>query len=188
MIEDLSLVLPLRAVVFQTLLILISIALESVILQRVLNISPKTAIQYSAILNLLSTFVGWLCFFVIQSITLNFVQIQLIRYIFFDRFVSSTAFFDLQNGFYLFVSRMIIIIIDLIVELVGLDFLLNYISEEREEIKHLISNKKIEVAENKKSRYEKDRERKLNKIKFNATFWANLSSNFLIAILILAII
>ena len=124
MIKDLWLVLPLRAVVFQTLLLLISIAIESVVLQRLLNISRKTATEYSATLNLLSTFVGWLCFFVIEAITRRFLETQLIRYIFFDRFVSPNMFSDWQNNFYFFLIRIFIILIDLTVELIWLEFLL----------------------------------------------------------------
>lgn len=187
MIEDLWLVLPLRAVMFQSLLLLISIAIESVVLQRLLNISRKTATEYSAILNLLSTFVGWLCFFIIQSIPLFFLQRQLIRYIFFDRFVAPNTFADFQNGFYFLLTRLSIILLALTVELIGLDFLLNFIAEQYQEIKHLISIKETEATENKKSRFQKYRESNLNKIKFKAIFWANFSSNIFISALILTV-
>lgn len=187
MIKDLWLVLPLRAVVFQTLLLLISIAIESLVLQRILNISRKTATEYSATLNLLSTFVGWLCFFVIEAITRRFFETQLIRYIFFDRFVSPNIFSDWQNNFYFFLTRISIILIDLTVELIWLDFLLNFIAVQNQEINHLISSKEPEPTENKKTRYQKYREINLNKIKFRATFWANFSSNILISALILAL-
>ena len=188
MIEDLWLVLPLRAIVFQTLLLLISIAIESMIFQRLLNISRKTATAYSATLNLLSTFIGWLCFFVIQSILPRFLQTQLIRYIFFDRFVSANTFSVFQNSFYFLALGIVLIGLDFTVELMGLDFLLNFVVGENEEIKHLISNQQPEVTENKKSRYQKDRERKLNKIKFTAAFWANFSSHIFISALMIAMI
>ncbi|MBE9226800.1 hypothetical protein IQ264_15335 [Phormidium sp. LEGE 05292] len=187
MIEDLWLVLPLRAVVFQSLLLLISIAIESVVLQRILNISRKTATEYSAILNLLSTFICWLCFFLIQSIPLKTLQIQLIRYVFYARFISPNLFSDFQNGFYFLLARICIILIALIIELIGLDFLLNFIAAQELEIKHLISSKEPEATENKKSRFQKYRESQLNKIKFKATFWANFSSNIFISALILIV-
>ncbi|MFB2891407.1 filament integrity protein FraC [Aerosakkonemataceae cyanobacterium BLCC-F50] len=187
MVEDLWLVLPLRAVVFQTLLLLTSIAIESVVLQRLLNISRKTATEYSATLNLLSTFVGWLCFFVIEAITRRFLETQLIRYIFFDRFVSPNILSDLQNLLYFFAIRSFIILLDLTVELIGLDFLLNFFAEPTEEIKHLISSPEAKLTETKKNRYQKYREIKLNKIKFKAIFWANFSSSILITSLKLMI-
>ena len=187
MIEDLWLVLPLRAVMFQSLLLLISIAIESVVLQRILNISRKTATEYSAILNLLSTFVSWLCFFIIQSIPLKFLQRQLIRYVFYALFVSLDLFSDFQNGFYFLLTRICIILVALIVELIGLDFLLNFIAAQEQEIQHLISSKETEATENKKSRFQKYRESQLNKIKFKATFWSNFSSNIFISALILAV-
>lgn len=77
-------------------------------------------------------------------------------------------------------------VLDLTVELIGLDFLLNFLVEQDAEIEHLISSKETEETENKKSRYQRDRESKLNKIKFKATFWANFSSNIFISALIIA--
>lgn len=188
MIKDLWLVLPLRAIVFQTLLLLVSIAIESVVFQRILNISRKTATQYSAILNLLSTFISWLCFFVVQSITPGFLENQLIRYIFFDRFVSENPFSIFQNGFYFFIFRIFQMILDLTLELIGLDFLLNFVVEPTEEIQHLISSKEPEATEAKLNRLQIFRASRLNKVKFKATFWANFTSNFLISILIVSII
>lgn len=186
MLEDLWLVLPLRAVVFQALLLLITIAIESVIFQRLLNISPKTATAYSITLNLLSTFIGWLCFFVIEAITRGFLQTQIIRYIFFDRFVSPNTFSFLQNSFSFFGIRLFIMILDFTVELIGLDFILNFIIKQDEEIQHLVSSKQTESTENKKTRYQRNRETKLNKSKFLTVFWANFSSNLLISALIIA--
>lgn len=188
MIEDLWLVLPLRAIVFQTLLLLIAIAIESIALQRILNISRKTAIQYSAILNLLSTFIGWLCFFVVQSITPGFLANQLIRYIFFDRFVAANPLSIFQNGFYFLVFRIFLMALDLTIEIIGLDLLLNFVVEPTAEIKHLISSKEPEAIETKLSRLQKFQASNLNKLKFQATFWANFISNIFISILIVAII
>lgn len=187
MIKDLWLVLPLRAVVFQTLLLLISIAIESLVLQRLLNISRKTATEYSATLNLLSTFVGWLCFFVIEAITRRFLETQLIRYIFFDRFVSPNILSYLQNILYFFAIRSFIIVLDFTVELIGLDFLLNFFAEPNEKIKHLISSPEAKLTDTKNTRHQKYRGIKLNQSKFRAIFWANFSSSILISALILAL-
>lgn len=187
MIENLWFVLPLRAVVFQSLLLLISIAIESLVLQRLLNISRKTATEYSATLNLLSTFVGWLCFFVMEAITRRFLETQLIRYIFFAPFVSPNILSYLQNSLYFFAIRSFIILLDLTVELIGLDFLLNFFAEPNEEIKHLISSPESKLTGTKKNRHQKYREIKLNKSKFRSIFWANFSSGILISGLIIAL-
>jgi hypothetical protein len=77
--------LPLRAILFQLLFIVIAIAIESIVLQRYLGIGRKISIQYAATANLLSTIVGWLLFFVIQPWLPASLRTQLISYIFFDR-------------------------------------------------------------------------------------------------------
>lgn len=56
------LILPLRAFIFQTLLLLTSIAIEATIIHRQLNLSRLTSIQYATTLNLFSTVLGWIVF------------------------------------------------------------------------------------------------------------------------------
>lgn len=78
---------PLRAVVFQALFLLVAIAVESIVLQRQLKLAPRVGVQYAASINLLSTVVGWLMFFLL----FNFANLPgdlkptLISFIFFDR-------------------------------------------------------------------------------------------------------
>lgn len=91
-------VLPLRAIVYQSLFLLIAIAIEAWVLYRLLRTDPRQSIQYAASINLLCTIVGWLAFFLFFSLvsalpsdaTTRF-ETNLIDFIFFDRWSSETA-------------------------------------------------------------------------------------------------
>lgn len=79
-------VLPLRAILFQLMLLLITIAIEAVIYHRKLKLPRQTSVEYSTSLNLLSTVLGWIAFFLIQTQLSPSVRIQLISRIFFNSF------------------------------------------------------------------------------------------------------
>jgi hypothetical protein len=64
-------VLPFRAIVLQSLLLLVVIAIESAVLFRQMKtqgrqqITPKQSVQYAASMNLLSTVLGWFTIFAV---------------------------------------------------------------------------------------------------------------------------
>lgn len=60
-------VLPLRAFLSQILILWLAIAIESWFFQKSLMLSPKTSVEYTAVINLFSTCIGWLTFFVWES-------------------------------------------------------------------------------------------------------------------------
>jgi len=117
-------VLPLRAVMFQILFLLISIALESWFLRHILNLSPKRALEYSASLNIFSMIAVWLLFFTVKSILPDFLGQQLINYIFFNTFVPTKPFFDWLNNLYLILFRLWISFLHFGAEILALEFLL----------------------------------------------------------------
>ncbi len=77
-------VLPLRAILYQLLFIVLAIAVEALVLQKYLGIGRKSSIQYTSTANLLATVVGWFVFFVIEPWLPDAGRQQLINYIFFD--------------------------------------------------------------------------------------------------------
>ena len=79
-------ILPLRAIAFQALFLLMAIALEAVVLYQRLPYGYKTSVQYAATLNLLSTFLGWVVFFNLQTILPDDLRIQVISFLFFEQF------------------------------------------------------------------------------------------------------
>ena len=82
-----SSVFPFRMMLFQAMLLVVAIAVETPILQRSLQISPNLSVQYAAITNLLSTLSGWFVFFAVQPVLPPSVTRQLISFIFFDQFI-----------------------------------------------------------------------------------------------------
>ncbi len=79
-------VLPLRAIAFQGLFLLIAIALEAVILHQRLSLDIRTSVRYSTSMNLFSTFLGWMIFFITQPLLPEDLRIQLISFFFFEKF------------------------------------------------------------------------------------------------------
>jgi hypothetical protein len=79
-------VLPLRAIAFQGLFLLVAIALEAIVYFRQLGFDYKTSVRYAASVNLFSTSIGWLLFFNLQVFLPQPLKDQLISYFFFERF------------------------------------------------------------------------------------------------------
>jgi hypothetical protein len=79
-------VLPLRAIAFQGLFLLIAIALEAIVYFKQLDFDYKTSVRYAASVNLFSTSIGWLLFFNLQVLLPPPLKDQLISYFFFERF------------------------------------------------------------------------------------------------------
>lgn len=73
-------VFPFRTVLVQILTLFLAIAIESWFLQKLLKLGPKTSVEYTAILNLSCTCVGWLVFFGIESVLSKDLREQLIDY------------------------------------------------------------------------------------------------------------
>jgi len=113
-------VLPLRAVVFQFLFLLMAIAIEAVVFYRILNLDYKTSMQYSATVNLLSTVLGWLIFFNVQALLPEALRSQLISYIFFERFF---AMWTVSVAPILVVLSLAMFLGTFLVKLKGLEFL-----------------------------------------------------------------
>lgn len=78
-------VLPLRAVVLQSLFLLIAIAIEAAILHWELKLSYKRSMEYATSLNLLSVVMGWLVFFLVLPILDEGLEQALVGYVLFDR-------------------------------------------------------------------------------------------------------
>ncbi len=82
---DWSLMLvPVRVLVFQILLLLVVIALEAMVLQQKLGISERGSVQFSTVLNLFSTIVGWLVFLVVELVVPERWRLEIIDYVLFN--------------------------------------------------------------------------------------------------------
>jgi hypothetical protein len=76
-------VLPLRAVAFQILFLLVAIAIEGMILRSRLNLRRKESMEYAVAINLLSTILGWMLFFMVEPWLPEAIRQVLMEYIFF---------------------------------------------------------------------------------------------------------
>lgn len=76
-------ILPLRAIAFQLLFLFMAIAIEAAVLNERLNLGRKLSMQYSATVNLLSTVVGWMVFFGVESWLPSTARQILVEYVFF---------------------------------------------------------------------------------------------------------
>lgn len=81
-----SAVLPLRAVAFQSLLLLLAIALEAGLLRQRLGFGFQPSIRYAATLNLFTTCLGWLLFLGVEPLAPAPLRTQIISYVLFGRF------------------------------------------------------------------------------------------------------
>lgn len=84
-LEELG-VLPLRAVAFQSMLLLVAIVLEALILRQRLRLGYRPSIQYAATLNLLATSLGWLTFLGFEPLLPEPLRTQIMSYVLFNRF------------------------------------------------------------------------------------------------------
>lgn len=86
---DHAAVWPLRAIVFQCLLLLVAIALEAIVLRQRLRLGYQPSIQYAASLNLLTVVLGWIVFLGIEPLLSRVVQRQIISYVLFGHFYAN---------------------------------------------------------------------------------------------------
>jgi len=101
-------VVPFKAIAFQTLYLLVAIAIEGFILFRYLDINHKTAMRYAATINLLATFVGWIVFFITEAFSPPLFESEIISFVFFERFLFASASASL-SPFVIFVSFLMFI-------------------------------------------------------------------------------
>ena len=111
-----SIVLPLRAILFQLLFLFLAIAIESVVLQERLKLSRRISLEYSASINLLSTAVGWLFFFTLEPALPLAWKGPLISYVLFNARSTNTNTLLIMIGLFTFFGTFV-------VELQGLELL-----------------------------------------------------------------
>ncbi|WOD40020.1 filament integrity protein FraC [Nodosilinea sp. E11] len=79
-------IMPLRAIAFQSLLLMMAIVLEAMVLRQQLRLGYRTSMQYSATLNLLATSLGWIVFLALEALLPLSLRSQVISYVLFNRF------------------------------------------------------------------------------------------------------
>jgi hypothetical protein len=115
-------VLPLRAIAFQSLLLMVAITLEAAILRQRLRVGYQTSMQYAATLNLLATSLGWLIFLTLESLLPSDLRTQVISYVLFKRFYAN--FWDDKIPVLLVIAGIVCFFATFWVKLQGLNLLL----------------------------------------------------------------
>ncbi|MEA5618952.1 filament integrity protein fraC [Cronbergia sp. UHCC 0137] len=91
MSEELSIprLLPIGAILFATLFLFVAIPIEAYVLHRNLKFDKKTSIFYAISMNVFSSVIGWIIFFLSEPILPVNLKSELISYIFFNSFKRS---------------------------------------------------------------------------------------------------
>ena len=79
-------VFPIGGILFDFLFVLIAIPIEAYVLHSRLKFDKKTSIFYAISINLFSSVIGWLIFFISEPILPIRIKSELINYIFFNSF------------------------------------------------------------------------------------------------------
>lgn len=104
---------PLRAIVFQCLFLLVAVALEAAVLRQRLTLGYKVSVQYAASINLMTTSLGWVLFLALESLLPISLRAQIVSYVFFDRFfandwVDSIGIWLIVAGFFAFFATFFV--------------------------------------------------------------------------------
>ncbi|MGD1944633.1 MAG: filament integrity protein FraC [Leptolyngbyaceae cyanobacterium] len=83
---DQTAVLPLKGIIFQTLLLLVAIVLEAIVLRQRLRLGFQPSIRYAATINLLTVVLGWIVFLEAEQWLPIAVRTQIISYVMFGNF------------------------------------------------------------------------------------------------------
>jgi hypothetical protein len=87
MSDELSIpiIFPIGAIFFEILFLLTAIPLEAYVLNKWLKFDKRTSIFYAIALNVFSSVIGWIVFFVVEPILPINIKAELINYVFFNK-------------------------------------------------------------------------------------------------------
>ncbi len=122
---ELEPVLPLKAVVFQILFLLVAIALEAMVLRQQLRLGYKQSVRYAAAINLLTVVVGWFSFLAIESMLDEPLQAQVISYVLFDNLLNNEL--KSEMSWIILVSGLVAFFMTLVLKLKGLELIMKAI-------------------------------------------------------------
>lgn len=133
-------VFPIKTVLFQFLFLLITISIEGLILRRLLRLGRRTSIEYSASINLLTVFLGWLTFFFVLPFLPEPLRGVLISYIFFDRLIPAqiAPFYTL-----LVITAFAVFLAAYLIKFISLRLLQNLLGVPRNKVSSVIHTKTL---------------------------------------------
>ncbi|MFS0515169.1 filament integrity protein FraC [Nostoc sp. UIC 10607] len=84
-------IFPIGGILFDFLFVLIAIPIEAYVLHKRLKFDKKTSTFYAISINLFSSVIGWIIFFVTEPMLPIQVKSELINYMFFNNFKSANT-------------------------------------------------------------------------------------------------
>lgn len=115
-------ILPLRAIAFQVLFLMVAIAIESVLLQWRLRLTLHSSVKYAALVNLAAVVVGWMSFLVVEPLLPSDIQAQIISYVLFNRLLFRG--WNAQVGGLIFVAGLIAFFVTFFIKAKGLELIM----------------------------------------------------------------
>jgi hypothetical protein len=121
------LVLPLRMVVFQTLFLLMAIALEAIVLFQGLQVTPRKGVEYATAINFLAMVIGWVLFLNLQVILPESVRFPMMSFILFDYWSNDLLTLGI-------VTAIATFFLSFVIKALGLNFLQQFLGDRQPEI------------------------------------------------------
>lgn len=115
-------ILPLRAIVFQILFLIVAVAIEAGILRQRLRLGFQTSVQYAAVTNLAAVVVGWIAFLVIEPLATANIKQQIINYILFNQLLPDG--WSTQLGAVLLATGLVAFFATFFIKAKGLEYFL----------------------------------------------------------------
>ncbi|MFH7029306.1 MAG: filament integrity protein FraC [Heteroscytonema crispum UTEX LB 1556] len=108
-LPELPKIFPLGAILFDFLFLLVAIPIEAYVLNARLSFDKRTSAYYSIAINLFSSTIGWVTFFLIEPfLTIQFKS-ELISYVFFYQFqAANTQNFMILLAFIIFFATLLL--------------------------------------------------------------------------------
>ncbi len=113
-------VIPLGAILFDFLFLLVAIPIEAYVLHNRLKFDLKTSSFYAMSINLFSNALGWIIFFFLEPFLPAQIKAELINYIFFVRFTSDVQSLIILSGFIFFFATFLMKVLILKLLLISL--------------------------------------------------------------------
>jgi len=123
-------IIPLKTILFQIIILLISITTESILFYYYLQFSQKKSIQYSTSINLFSSTFIWFLFFIAQSNVPEQWRLKIASYILFHRTYESLN--DAEFAVAVVISLLLLFLATCLAELKMLDLLQAFLQSSQD--------------------------------------------------------
>ena len=115
-------ILPLRAIAFQVMFLMVAVSIEAGILRQKLRLGFKTSVQLLTVVNLAAVVAGWIVFLIVEPLTPPEIKAQIISYVLFDRLLING--WTAQTGGILFAIGLVAFFATFFIKAKGLELLL----------------------------------------------------------------